>query len=62
MLKPDFMPRKWQLLSTVLGCLILSACGQKGPLYLPSPPQPPTNPRPADMPASASPQQATEKK
>ncbi|MFN8762099.1 MAG: LPS translocon maturation chaperone LptM [Burkholderiales bacterium] len=56
------MPRKWRLFTAVLGCLIVSACGQKGPLYLPGPPQPPSSPRPADMPAPASPQQATEKK
>jgi predicted small lipoprotein YifL len=61
MLKPDFMPRKWRLLTAVLGCLILSACGQKAPLYLPGPPQPPASQRPADVPAPTSPQPADKK-
>ncbi|WP_039912375.1 LPS translocon maturation chaperone LptM [Cellvibrio mixtus] len=56
------LPAVWLLLSLGIFCVALSACGQKGPLFLPSeqPEQggkseaPATVPAPADTPAPES--------
>lgn len=36
------------LVPTVLGCLLVQACGQTGPLYLPGDVAAPVEPAPAD--------------
>jgi predicted small lipoprotein YifL len=42
------------LLAAILaGSLLIAACGQRGPLYLPQPPEPPRQPAPAAAPPAA---------